>query len=1111
MAMIKYIITILLLFVFVAAKAQYVPNAGAYQYKGLKQTNSLQPPSTAGNPVTSVNAPDSNYAALYYNKTDTTWYQFNPVSKIWSPFRIAGGVEVDSIFITSIDSIFITNTDSIFIVSGNDTIFIGIDSSLQGTAKLYAGWGFRITNVDNPADSFYHPPGFDVVGEFDSSAVQNWIINVINTDTTINNNSNDTARFIVDTIANSPPGSATDGYKVLVGAISGNIVVANPTGAFVGHGEEVAELVGAVWNFTTADNNDQLIVDNTNNYSTWQYVNGVWRVTARLVRWSGDKGMGRNSFIGKTDKQPVFFRSWNKIFLWGDTTRYVYMPKMIGITSNNFAKYDSATGRMDYGVFRELVAGTNITITSGANSDTINSTGGGGSGGIDSVRKQNIGASSDSVMQIANSNTRSFAFRIPRVFNVKDYGAVGDNSTNDRNAIQAAINAAYAAPGAAAEVYFPDGVYKVTGLVTSVGGYNPNSVLYIPVNEQSDSSNRKTIIFRGESPPNFEEQGLTNVKRPMNGVILYTTTTGSGTNPSLLSSATGNENWFGFFNYTNVEIYNMGFRTHNASGMHALNLLNLTQERTDNIRIDLDSGLLTQTSPAGTGTIGFLMPKANNHAWLTNGKMMVSGYETGVLLGEHSYFESLIVAGTIHGIYGDDQSHSITVNSVDFECVKNSITVGDRIALNIYNYNTEHNFDGRWFDFSKDINYIGSGSHPTNVNITFCYVIESNVGHTGLFVASTQTANFKYSILTGDASATIPTNLGIGTITPTYDLTIQRNVNSAVGGYSENLSSLAGGASFFAAKADVALGTIQAFSSGYTGSAQLTNKFSLNSSAGDGLVIATTNTKPIDFYTNGVASSTTRRMSIQSGGSIDIPGSVGIGIVTPTAKLHVEGTAATGGAIGSITRNLSSTGEAYVGLYNDVSVSTTAGFAGFELFGSSYSDATLAGSGSFGARKSLFFIPGNGVTTGSSETVRFYAGGTNSSQERMRVTSTGVIVGSTSNLSSSALQTTSFSTAYVAKTTTYTATATDHTINCTSGTFTVTLPTAVSISGRQYTIVNSGSGTITIGTTSSQTFVNINATPTTLALGAVGAGAIVSYTVMSNGANWIVTGKVKNE
>jgi hypothetical protein len=87
---------------------------------------------------------------------------------------------------------------------------------------------------------------------------------------------------------------------------------------------------------------------------------------------------------------------------------------------------------------------------------------------------------------------------------------------------------------------------------------------------------------------------------------------------------------------------------------------------------------------------------------------------------------------------------------------------------------------------------------------------------------------------------------------------------------------------------------------------------------------------------------------------------------------------------------------------------------------------------------------------------------------------------------------------YVAKTATYTATVNDYTIECTANTFTVTLPTAVGITGRIYNVVNSGAGTITIGTTSSQTFVNVVATPTTLTLAAVG-----SVMVQSNGANWM--------
>jgi len=93
----------------------------------------------------------------------------------------------------------------------------------------------------------------------------------------------------------------------------------------------------------------------------------------------------------------------------------------------------------------------------------------------------------------------------------------------------------------------------------------------------------------------------------------------------------------------------------------------------------------------------------------------------------------------------------------------------------------------------------------------------------------------------------------------------------------------------------------------------------------------------------------------------------------------------------------------------------------------------------------------------------------------------------------------SVSTAYIAKTANYTATISDYTINCTANTFQVTLPTAVGITGRVYTITNSGAGTITIATTSSQTFTNVVATPTTLTMAAVG-----TRQVQSDGANWLL-------
>ncbi len=85
--------------------------------------------------------------------------------------------------------------------------------------------------------------------------------------------------------------------------------------------------------------------------------------------------------------------------------------------------------------------------------------------------------------------------------------------------------------------------------------------------------------------------------------------------------------------------------------------------------------------------------------------------------------------------------------------------------------------------------------------------------------------------------------------------------------------------------------------------------------------------------------------------------------------------------------------------------------------------------------------------------------------------------------------------AYVAKSGTYAILTTDYTVECTSGTFTVTLPTAVGVSGKVYNIKNSGTGAITVATTSAQT-IDGNATE-----------SLIQYncmTVQSNGSNWII-------
>ena len=85
----------------------------------------------------------------------------------------------------------------------------------------------------------------------------------------------------------------------------------------------------------------------------------------------------------------------------------------------------------------------------------------------------------------------------------------------------------------------------------------------------------------------------------------------------------------------------------------------------------------------------------------------------------------------------------------------------------------------------------------------------------------------------------------------------------------------------------------------------------------------------------------------------------------------------------------------------------------------------------------------------------------------------------------------------VTKTANYTLTSSDYTVVATSGTFTFTLPTAVGCTGRIYNLKNTGSGVITINTTSSQT-IDANAS------GALTLNQWDNLTIQSDGSNWII-------
>ena len=102
------------------------------------------------------------------------------------------------------------------------------------------------------------------------------------------------------------------------------------------------------------------------------------------------------------------------------------------------------------------------------------STGGVGLGawvsvGYASLRSELAGADGAQLISLTQSGagavSRTVGSKLSDVISVKDFGAVGDGSTDDTDAIKAAIVAAVAYSGRAAAVHFPGGFYNVSATI----------------------------------------------------------------------------------------------------------------------------------------------------------------------------------------------------------------------------------------------------------------------------------------------------------------------------------------------------------------------------------------------------------------------------------------------------------------------------------------------------------------------------------------------------------------------------------------------------------------------------------------------------------------------
>jgi len=317
-------------------------------------------------------------------------------------------------------------------------------------------------------------------------------------------------------------------------------------------------------------------------------------------------------------------------------------------------------------------------------------------------------------------------------YNVKKFGAKGDNKTDDTKAIQAAINAAVSHGGGV--VYFPAGIYNIAGpIIDSVGNQSCFSQLYIPY---SDIEHPKTITFKGESAPEFETQGLIKVKPSLNGVILSSAIVSNDSTHAVIGVVKGPGDSWSQWNYITPYFKDMGIRTCTmrdtipiTNSLCGINLRYASKCHFDNILIDTQSPLSISLDPSQTGSIGLITPEVNNHAMVSIGLIRIGGYAYGIKFSEHFVAQDVQVICCNVGIFSEYSHHSSSIQTLEVECCPYPVVLNPGHNLYIANYNVEHFVDDKWFCFVQDITFKGTSYYPAKVVIGLCHPVVSNIGY----------------------------------------------------------------------------------------------------------------------------------------------------------------------------------------------------------------------------------------------------------------------------------------------------------------------------------------------------------------------------------------------
>lgn len=261
----------------------------------------------------------------------------------------------------------------------------------------------------------------------------------------------------------------------------------------------------------------------------------------------------------------------------------------------------------------------------------------------------------------------------PKVYNVKDYGALGNGSHDDTVNIQNAINAC--SDGGGGTVYFPNGIYIIGGALQT-GGTNPNSQLYIP-HGVLGSTSTKSIRLLGESiseTPNFMFAEIPVIVTT--GVILKSTIAGSGVLPAVIGTK-GVSSWLGYYSYSDTHIENImievaSFNTTTGVTMSAINMIYSAYTTIKNVICFPDCALKNTILPTAH-TYGLLMAARDANMPTKIDRFTAMGFWCGSATGEGCNIIDIVSWGCVIGFMSLTTTYATTINVAHMHSCKYAI------------------------------------------------------------------------------------------------------------------------------------------------------------------------------------------------------------------------------------------------------------------------------------------------------------------------------------------------------------------------------------------------------------------------------------------------------